>query len=98
MPSDLGTEFPQGLVVLSGVGSGRRTGVISSSLHEIGLVSAGAMNMVKSDLRQNSSDTLSSPSQTAVGMTQGLNYSANATIYLVGPATIYSCEFITNAA
>ena len=47
-----GTWCPQGLVVLQGVGSVGRHGVLSSTPHTIGWISAEAIHVVKSDLMQ----------------------------------------------
>ena len=90
-PSALGTWCPWGLVVLPGVGLGRRRGVLSSRPHGIELFSAVAVHVIQSDLTQNSSDPLSPLSQTTGGPTQGRNCSTNTTIYPVRPATKSSC-------
>ena len=61
-PLSLGTWFPQGLLVFSGLGSGGRRGFLASVIHGIELVSAVAVHVMQIDLMKNSSDPLPSPS------------------------------------
>ena len=82
-PSVLGTWCLRGLVVLLGVGSRRRRGVLSGNPHGSKLVSAVSVRVVQSYRTKNSSYPLSPPSQTSIVPTKGFSCSVKITIFPV---------------
>ena len=83
-PSDHGTWCPQGLLVLLGVGSRGRRGVLSGTPHSSELVSAVAVLVMQSDWTKKSLGHLSPLYQTDVGPTQGCSRSVYETIFPIG--------------